>query len=210
MGDTRTSRQLVFDLGPQCGILHSPGEVIICDLESNYELPFRADPSMQLVGIKVGGNYVNGAWSPPRVLLVRSQILSAFTSRIGTTPTIRWEEWSHFTKPIRIRGLSSPEFHLLHSHLVCPPRSLTEGFLLLRVFDISLECRRGEGDPSAAGEYSDQVLVINSDALRSTLYLSASNIVFKPSSVHDLVSSTLFGTVFASSGLNATPPSMLV
>ena len=203
IGDTRTPRQLVFDLGPQWRIRRSFGSAIACDLESNYELPFRADPSTQLVGIEVRSNCVRKGRYLSRLLLIHSQVLSGYTSRIGTRPIVRWEEWLHFTKPIGIGGLDG-NFHLLHSHLVCPSRISAKGYRTL-VFNIPLKCRRQEGDCGAIGEYSDNEVSVGG-GLWFADYLSTSNIIFRSCG---LVSSTLLGTVFASSGLNVTTSSTL-
>jgi len=204
LGDTRIPRQLVFKLSPSYKTLNS-GEQIVCNLESNCELPFRADPSMQLVGIKVIGRYVNNAC--PSVLLVRSEVLSGFSSRIGMTSTIKWEDWSHFTKSLPIGGLWDAEVHLSHSHLVCLVQSSTRYPPQLCVFNFSLEYKRREGDSGAIGEYSEQLIPVNEEIFDGTSYLSTSNIIF-PQGDYGSVSSV--GAPLASSGLNSISPSTLV
>lgn len=211
LGDTRIPRQLVFDLGPPYAVPRLPGLIIdiACDLESNHAPPFRADPSMQLVGIKVSGDYTNHRWYPrdSKVLLIRSQDLSGFASRIGTTSTIRWEDWSPFVRQILIWRLLSAEVHLLHSHLVCLHESCLSNPPYLRAFDLSIERKRREGDSGSIGEYSERAIPDCRHVPKRTLYLSTSNIVFGSSSTHGLVSSTPLGTLLASSGLTVTPPS---
>ena len=214
LGDTRIPRQLVFDLGPRDRTLSSrlSGGSIVCDLGSNYKLPFRADPSMQLVGIKVGDEYAEYTWSyarPSKMLLIRSQVLSEFASRIGTTSLIRWKDWLHLTKPILIRDLGKVRVHLVHSHLVSLYQPSMSDVIRLRVFDFSLEHTRRERGSGVIGEFSDRLIPVTKESLNTTFYLSTSNIIFKSVSVHDSVSSTSLGTLLASSGLNATPPSTL-
>jgi len=191
LGDTRIPRQLVFELGPSHKTLNLIGEEIVCDLESNCELPFRADPSMQLVGIKVTGGC---AWFPghSRVLLIRSEVLSGFASRIEMTSTIRWEDWSHFAKPIRIGRLYDVKVHLSHSHLICPGQSVTRNPPRLRVFNFSLECKRREGGSGVIGEYSEQLIPVNEEISDRDFYLSTSNIIF-PRTDSGLVSPASIG-----------------
>ena len=214
LGDTRIPRQLVFDLGPHCRTLSSSvtGGSIVCDLGSNYTHPLRTDPSMQLVGIKTGGDYAEVRWShpwPSRVLLIRSQVLSGFAPRIGTTSIIRWEDWSHFTKPIQITDLGGTRVHLVHSHLVSLYKLRMSNTLRFRVFDFSLEYMRREEDSRVIGELSEQLALVSKEILDSASYLSTSNIIFESVNTHDSVSSMSLGTLLASSGLNATPSSTL-
>lgn len=206
LGDTRIPRQLVLDLGSQYRVLGSRNtrDAVACYLESNYNTPFCTDPSMRLVGIKV----YRGKWSQRRsgVLLVRSQAISGFSSRIGTTSAIRWEDWSHFATPIRFQGLSNTKIHLLHSHLLCLHHSRTLDAPHLHVFDFSLECKRREGDSDAIGEFSEREIPVNEIFLDGKYYFSASNIILKSRIIHPPVSFTSLGTLLASSGLNATHP----
>ena len=194
LGDTRIPRQLVFDLGSQYKVMGSwhSRDGVICDLESNYKTPFRTDPSMRLVGIKV----YRGAWTSPysSVLLIRSQVLSGFASKIGTTSVIKWEDWSQFAKSVPIRGLQNANLHLLHSHLVCLHRSKTLSASHLHVFNFSLEYKRREGDSGAIGEFSKQVIPVSEEFLDSVPYFSTSNIIFKSSIAYAPVSPTSLGT----------------
>lgn len=201
----------MFDLGPQYKTQRAPPGVIdiVCDLESNYELPFHADSSMQLVGIRINGEYNGRLWCPypSRVLLIRSQVLSGFTSRIGTTSTIRWEDWLHIVKPVRNRSLYGAKTHLLHSHFIFLRTSTTSAPPRLRVIDLSLECKRKDGDSDVIAEYYEQEVPVSSETSDRGFYLSASNIVFEPDEIYGLVSLIPLGILLASSGLNATPPS---
>ena len=203
LGDTRIPRQLVFDLGSQYKTLNSsPSGAIVHDEESSYGVPFRTDPSTRLVGIKVAGDYIGGVRSQrlSKVLLIRAQALFGFTSRIGTTSTIRWEDWLHLTKPIRIKGLSSSKVHLQHSNLVCLRRSTSQDAPILSIFDFSLERKMSEGDSGEIGEYSEHLIPFSGEISKSDPHLLTSNIVFQPGSVDDSVGSTLLGAQLASSG----------
>jgi len=212
--DTRIPRRLVFDFGPLCRNLDFISDVRVCGLESNYELPFCADPSTQLVAIVINGDcdddHKQFTPDPSRILLIRSEVLSGFASRIGTTSTIGWEDWSHFAKSIQTTGLFGAVIHLSYSHLVFLDQPYTTpNSARLRAFDFSLERKNQEEDSGMIVEYSEKVVSVSGKIPKGTFHLSTSNIIFSPDSVDNLVGSTSLGTLLASSGLNVTPLSPL-
>jgi hypothetical protein len=216
LGDSRIPRQLEFDLGPRHRVArtYATRGSIVCDLGSNYKLPFCADPSMQLVGIRVEDGDARATWppsGPSRILLIRSKVLSGFTSRIGTTSIIRWEDWLHFAKPIEIGKSWMTQVHLVHSHLVCLSQPEIPDVLQLYVSDLSPEYMRQEGDSGAIWEPNAQLIPVRREVLEPTSsYLTASNVIFKPTKLLNSVSPTSLEILLASSRLNATPPSILV
>ncbi|KAF9642218.1 hypothetical protein BDM02DRAFT_3124756 [Thelephora ganbajun] len=132
----------MFDLGPRHRTLSTPAGATVCDLGSNRELPFRADPSMRLVGIKVYGGYVDAS-SPFQVRLQDRN--DAYCRTCGM---------------VVLRKVDT--VHLLHSHLACLHQSITSIVPCLRVLDIPLKRKRREGNPDVE-ERSERLIPVGKE-----------------------------------------------